>query len=162
STITALEDTRMGRYWAVAVALLFLAGGSLHADDPVAAALKQVKSIGKDATGSPAARKAWDELVERGPGVLPQILAAIETPDTDCATWRRTAFDRIVDQAMKDGGDAIDKRALRAFIENPKKQGRSRRLALDVLERLQPGTSRRLGAGWMDDPEFRYEAVELA
>src|SRR5262249_25450930 len=36
----------------------------------------------------------------------------------------------------------------------------ARRLALETVERLRPGTTRRLLAGWLDDPEFRYDAVE--
>jgi hypothetical protein len=86
----------------------------------------------------------------------------MDTPDTVEANWLRTAFDRIVDQALKDGGKGIDIDTLLAFAKDPKRQGRARRLALELVERVQPGTSDRLIPAWLDDPEFRYEAVDFA
>jgi hypothetical protein len=44
-------------------------------------------------------------------------------------------------------------------VNDAKRQGRVRRLALEVVERLRPGTTDRLTPGWLDDPEFNYEAV---
>ena len=155
----------MLRRFAVALVLpLSAIPAGLHgADrDDVGALLKQIKAVGKEGAGSPAARAAWDRLVERGPAMLPDILEAMDTPDTAVVNWLRTAFDRIVDRALQDGGKKIDLRTLRAYVENPKKSGRARRLALEVVEHLQPGATRQLVAGRLDDPEFRYEAVELA
>src|SRR5262249_42044173 len=60
-----------------------------------------------------------------------------------------------------DKGKGIDAGALLAFAKDPRKNGRARRLALEVVERLRPGTGARLYPGWLDDPEFRYEAVEV-
>jgi hypothetical protein len=116
----------------------------------------------KQGPAAPAARAAWDKLVARGPAVLPQLLQALDTPDTVTANWLRTAFDRVVDGALAAGGKGIDADALLAFAQDPRRQGRARRLALDVVERLRPGTRDRLVPGWLDDPEFRYEAVEFA
>ncbi|HJT77355.1 MAG TPA: hypothetical protein VJ739_09165, partial [Gemmataceae bacterium] len=65
----------------------------------------------------------------------------------------------IADADLRDGGKHIDADALLAFVRDAKHQGRARRLALDLAERLQPGTRDRLIPGWLDDPEFRYEAV---
>src|SRR5438876_540240 len=95
--------------------------------------VRQLKAVAKQGAGSPAARAAWDRLAEKGPAALPDILDAMDTDDTAVANWLRTAFDHIVDQAMKDDGKAIDRRALRAFVADPKKPGRARRLALEVV-----------------------------
>ena len=35
----------------------------------------------------------------------------------------------------------------------------ARRLALDVVESLRPGTRVKLLTGWLDDPEFRFDAI---
>jgi outer membrane protein assembly factor BamB len=123
-------------------------------DDETARLLKELKS----AAHSPA---AWNQLVARGPAALPRILEAMDTPDTAVANWLRTAFDRIVADSRKDGDKGIDVDALLAFIKEPKHHGRSRRLALEVVEQLRPGTTARLTPGWLDDPEFRYDAVDL-
>ncbi len=144
------------------VLLLFLlAGSSILADDSTAGLLEAIQSVRKNGPASPAARTAWDKLVARGPTVLPQVLAAMDTPDTVVANWLRTAFDRIVDAERRKGGQGIDADALLAFVQDPKRSGRARRLALEAVEQLRPGTSDRLTAGWLEDPEFRFDAVAL-
>jgi hypothetical protein len=131
-----------------------LAGG-----DDVSALLKEMRSVGKQGQGSPAARVAWGKLVDRGPAVLPRILEAMDTPDTVAANWVRTAFDEIVEREQKAGGKRIDVEALLAFVKDARHQGRARRLALEVVEESRPGTQAALLAGWLEDPEFRYEAI---
>jgi hypothetical protein len=142
-----------------AVLLLVLVAGAVRAADDVPALLHDLKTVGPQGAGSPAARAAWDKLVAHGPAVLPQLLKALDTPDTLAANWVRTAFDRIVDTDLEAGGKHLDADALLRFVRDPKRQGRARRLALGVVERLRPGTTDRLVADWLDDPEFRYEAV---
>lgn len=122
--------------------------------------LKAIAAVSKNGPASPAARSAWDQLVAQGPASLPQLLQAMDTPDTVVANWLRTAFDRIVDAEMKAGGKRIDADVLLAFVQDAKRQGRARRLALDVVDQLRPGTNGKLMTGWLNDPEFRYEAVE--
>src|SRR5262245_13620189 len=132
------------------------------ADEDVARLLKQVRAVGREGTGSTEARAAWDRLVARGPAVLLPLLEAMDTPDTVVANWMRTAFDRIVDRAAGADGKGIDADALLRFARDPKRQGRARRLALDVVEGLRPGTRAGLLRGWTDDPEFRHDAIEQA
>jgi hypothetical protein len=131
---------------------------ALAADDP-AAAFRAALAGG---SGSPAARAAWDRLVAQGPKSLPAILAALDTPDTVAANWLRTAFDRIADKELAAGGQQIDVAALQAVVQDTKRQGRTRRFALDWLERLRPGAANSMLPGWLHDPEFRYEAVAAA
>jgi hypothetical protein len=141
--------------------LLTLYTTSMAADD-TAGLLKQLTTAAKQGTtGAPTARAAWDKLVTRGPAVLPALLDAMDTPDTVVANWLRTAFDRIVEADLKTGGKGIDADALLAVVNEPKRQGRVRRSALEVVERLRPGTGNRLTPGWLDDPEFRFDAVAL-
>ncbi len=146
------------------LALLLAAVAALPAaaDDEVARLLKQVRAVGPEGAGSPEARAAWERLVARGPAVLPALLEAMDTPDTVAANWLRTAFDRIADEAAGKGGQGIDADALLRFARDAKRQGRARRLALDLVERLRPGTRAGLLRGRPDDPEFRHDAIELA
>jgi hypothetical protein len=134
---------------------------SFAADD-VADLIKQVKAVGPQGAGSPAARAAWDRLVARGPAVLPALLEAMDTPDTAVANWLRTAFDRIVDDETAKGGKAIPADALLRFAKDDKRQGRARRLALDVVEDLRPRTRTEVLRGRTNDPEFRFDAIEQA
>jgi hypothetical protein len=55
----------------------------------------------------------------------------------------------------------INAQPLLDFATNRQRHGPARRLALELVERLRPGTSRLLIASWLDDPEFRYDAVDV-
>jgi hypothetical protein len=147
------------RLCAVAFLLAFLP--PLTADE-TADLLAEIKRVAPQGANSPAARAAWDKLVKKGPAVLPAVLAAMDTTDTVAANWLRTAFDRIADEAVGKGGKAIDADALLRFAEDEKHQGRARRLALDLVEQLRPGTRVKFLAGRTGDDEFRHDAIEQA
>jgi hypothetical protein len=104
-------------------------------------------------------RAAWDRLVERGPAVLPLLLDAMSTKDTAALNWLRTAFDRIVDKEITAGGKRIDVDVFQKYAEDPKRPGRARRLTLDLVEQLRPGTRDKLLLNWLDDGEFRFDAI---
>jgi hypothetical protein len=146
-----------GLYPALLVLLLVVPAGSADDHAPL---FKEIAAVAKSkTTASLQARAAWDKLVAAGPAVLPELLEAMNTPDSVVANWLRTAFDRIVDNEKARPGKGIDTDRLLAFVKDAKKEGRARRLALEVVEGLRPGTTARLIPGWLDDPEFRTEAV---
>jgi hypothetical protein len=120
---------------------------------------KDIRTLVGQGGGTALGRAAWRRLSAAGPELLPQLLQAMDTPDVVAANWVRTAFDRILDRALQDKGKGIDVAVLLAFAKDAKRQGRARRLALDTVERLRPGTTAGLLSGWLEDPEFRFEAV---
>ncbi len=137
-----------------------LLGAAPPGEEEVARLLADVRAVRAEGAGSARAREAWDRLIEAGPAVLPPILEAMDTPDTVAANWLRTAFDRIVAAERRQGGKRIPADALLAFARDPRRQGRARRLALDVVESLRPGTRAGLLGGWLEDPEFRFDAID--
>jgi hypothetical protein len=145
------------------VAVLLLAWGSSPAvaDEDVATLLKSLQTGLEPGGNLRAAREAWDRLIDRGPAGVPHILEAMDTPSTVLANWLRTAFDRIVEAELKTGGKRLDADGLLAFVRDAKRQGRARRLALEVVDRLRPGISDRLIPGWLGDPEFGADAVDV-
>jgi hypothetical protein len=120
---------------------------------------KDIDRIVKQGKGTADGRAAWDRLSDAGPDALLPLLEAMNSTDTVRGNWLRTAFDRIVDRAQKAGGKGIEADAILVFVKDSANQGRARRLALDVVEALRPGTRSRLLVDWLDDPEFRYDAV---
>jgi len=134
----------------LAIAFLLLVGSSTSfaADADIDAILKGENQ-----------RAAWDRLVGRGPKILPSLLEAMDSKDTAAANWFRTAFDQIVDRELAAGGKAIDAELLLNYVKDAKHAGRSRRMALDVVDRLKPGTRDVMVSGWLSDPEFSFDAI---
>jgi hypothetical protein len=123
---------------------------------------KDIQAVVTQGRGTAAGRAAWDRVAAGGPEVLLPLLRAMDTRETASANWLRTAFDRVLDRALKAGGKSIDAGRLLAFARDTGRAGRARRLALEAVERLRPGTSAGLFRGWLEDPEFRYDAVAQA
>jgi hypothetical protein len=122
---------------------------------------KDIDTVVKQGRGSSEGRAAWERLSQAKPDVLPALLEGMNTSDTVAANWLRLAFDRVVEPELKAGGKNIDSTKILAFVNDGAKQGRARRLALDLLDRLTPGTSANLYPGWLDDPEFRHDSIAL-
>jgi hypothetical protein len=122
---------------------------------------KDIDVVAKQGRGSAEQRAAWDRLSLASADALPLLLQGMNTKDTAAVNWLRCAFDQIAERELKSGGKAIDALKILAFIKNPTNEGRPRRLALDLVERLQPGTAEAIYRDGLDDPEFRYEAVAL-
>jgi hypothetical protein len=134
--------------------LLLLAPALLAADVP-----DDLRAVKQQGRGTALGRAAWERLSAGGPELLLPLLRALDTPDVVTANWLRTAFDQVFERALRDKADAIDADGLLAFARDARRLGRARRLALAAVERLRPGTTERLLPGWLEDPEFRYEAV---
>jgi hypothetical protein len=146
----------------VCIALLAVWLGLLSDGSAADSVDRLIESVVKQGKGTAGGRKAWDQLVAGGPSALPAILKALNSPDTVAANWLRAAFDRIVEESFRaDQGRELDADGLLAFARDARHAGRARRLALEVVERLRPGTSAKLYHAWLDDPEFRYEAVDV-
>jgi hypothetical protein len=125
--------------------------------------LARLRGIGKEGAGAAEARKAWHELVRRGPDVLPAILAAWDEADPVAANWLRTAVDAIAERAVR-AGRPLPARQLEAFVVQKRHAGAARRLAYEWLVRADSSAPGRLLPGLLNDPspELRREAVALA
>jgi hypothetical protein len=120
---------------------------------------RDIQLVVKQGDGTLEGRAAWERLAAGDSGTLLPLLRGMGTANTTGANWLRTAFDRIVDRERKTGKALPLDDLLRFAAEPDPAAGRARRLAIDLVEEARPGTSAKLLAGWLDDPEFRYEAV---
>lgn len=141
-------------------ATLFMGTTEQKEIDPTSDAIKDILAVGPDATGVMKAQKAVDALVTAGPKVLPAILAAIPTDDIVKSNWLRVAFNRIVDDAIREKKPIPTDELLR-ILNDKKKPGRARRLALEAIEKIQPGTLSKLLESGLDDLEFSADAVAM-
>jgi hypothetical protein len=132
-----------------------------RADSAAAASLlAQIKAIQKEGIGNSEAGKAWRELVELGPMVLPATLAALDGADAIVANWLRAAVDAIAEREVK-AGRPLPVGRLEAFIKETGHSPAGRRLAYEWLVRVDAAASDRLLPGMLQDPsvELRRDAV---
>jgi hypothetical protein len=140
------------------VGLCFSAGSA----EEIGSQLLRIKAVGKEGAGNLEAAKAWKEVVAQGPGVLPDVLGAMDDANPIAINWLRAAVEAIQDKASSQGQKvSVDK--LEAFIHDTRHAGKSRRLAYECLVRLDPTTPQRLLPKLLDDPgaELRRDAVAV-
>lgn len=130
--------------------------------DDVGEQLAIIARAGPRGEGSAAARAACEPLAARGADILPRLLAAMETENSVAANWYRTVYETIVERELAKTAPEFPVSLLRAYVVEPKHQGRVRRLALTLCDRLDPQYSGTVIPRMLEDPEFREDAVELA
>ena len=143
------------------VLLLTIGWGDLKAgDDKVAQWIETIRSIGAQGSGSQEARAARIQLAGRGPEILLDLLVGMDTPDIVSSNWLRSVFDEIVDRTWARNPKLIPEQELRDFFIDSRREGRVRRLALSVLARRDPEFPERMIPGLVEDPEFRFDAID--
>jgi hypothetical protein len=134
-----------------------------QADEPrVAQMLSTIAEVGPQGSGSTAARAACDELAKQGIEILPALLTAMDTPNFVAANWYRTVYETITARESAKPDAAWPREFLKEYVGDAERNGRSRRLVVGLLDRLEPGFSEAWLPTRLDDPEFGYEAVGLA
>src|SRR5262249_44108736 len=100
------------------------------------------------------------QLVAHGPDVLLDILAALDDASPLAANYLRSAFETIADRSLA-SGKQLPAPKLEAFVRDTRHKGSARRLAYELLARLDPTAPDRLVPGMLNDPgaELRREAV---
>jgi hypothetical protein len=126
--------------------------------------LAAIGRAGAEGRGSIEARAAADALASCSPSILRRLLEAISTDNPVAANWLRSAFERVVARELDGVQSAANfpLQELATYFADTDRPGPSRRLALSVCERVQPGFSKREIGRLLDDPEFREDAIELA
>lgn len=149
--------TRLARFAAL-IALWLAAGVAASADD-VDHDLAVIATCGPNGAGASAAREAAKRLTQAGLPALPRLLIAMDTPNVVAANWYRSVFDSLVQKELAREKGELPKDEFVAFVTDGRRQGRARRLVLDVLDRLDPAYRAQFIPTRLDDPEFREEAV---
>jgi len=150
---------------AAAVALLTLFGtGAAWSGPktPLEESLASLSAVDKEGQGHAAAQQAMRVLSAAKAADLPAILAALDHASPLGANWIRNAFETVADNALRQKHplpvDQLDK-----FVRDRSHQPRARRLAYELLVKVDPSTADRLIPGMLLDPapEFRRDAVAL-
>ncbi|MEC9002743.1 MAG: hypothetical protein VX644_05165, partial [Planctomycetota bacterium] len=107
------------------------------------ALLKTLSRIEGAGNNNPAATAAWNELAKTSPENLPEILAAFDDCTVLGANWLNLAVDTIADRAVN-SGDKLPAKGLEGFVLDRQRNPRARRLAYDLLVRVDPAAQGRL------------------
>ena len=132
------------------------------AGDEIDDHLATIANVGREAAGARAARAAAAALSQHDPSVLPRLLTAMQTTNPVAANWYRSVYESIVARELHQPEPKFPVAELRAFLLDAQHQGRVRRLALSLCDRLEPGYAAAFIPTRLDDPEFREDAVAAA
>lgn len=154
-------DLMSVQIFTITLACTCVSFGSLTAiADEVENQLEIIAKAGPNGRGSAAARRAAEELKKQGGEILPRLLAAMDTPNIVAANWYRSVFETIVEREQKSADAKLPIDEFKRFIEDPKRAGRLRRRLLALLDRIEPQYRQQALRGFLDDPEFREDAVD--
>lgn len=140
---------------------LALFAGAARADN-VSDLLAKIQAVGREGMGNAEASRAVRALTRQGPEALPRVLAAMDGAGPVATNWLRGAAEALAEQVRRDGKKLPADR-LEAFVRDTKHSGRARRVAYELLTRVDPDTPRRLLPTLLDDPgqELRRDAVAV-
>jgi hypothetical protein len=129
--------------------------------DDVTEALKSLATVGPNAAGHRAAQAAWRVAAKADAARLPELLAALDTAGPLAANWIRSAVETIGERAEAAGDKSVAP-ALEKFVLDTKHVPQGRRLAFELLTKLDKTAPERLMPGFLNDPstELRREAID--
>ncbi len=127
---------------------------------PTAASLATLRAVGPGASGHAQAAAAWTELARTPAEQLPQLLAGLDGANPLAANWIRTAIDAVAERQLA-AGRPLPAAELERFVRQRSHDPRARRLAYELLLRVDPGAQERIIPLMLDDPsaEMRWDAV---
>jgi hypothetical protein len=150
--------TIAGRAGTLLILLLAAPAWAAPADELVA----KIKAVGGEGASNAEAAKAWKELVKLGPDALLSVLAAMDDNQRVASNWLRPAIDAIGDKALQEKRP-LPKDDLEKFVRTTTNPPAGRRIAYELLTRIDPATPGRLLPGMIQDPstELRHEAIAV-
>ncbi|MCL4202236.1 MAG: hypothetical protein KJ000_07060 [Pirellulaceae bacterium] len=158
----------MKGYPSCCLALLALAW--LFPSDPAGAAeveigplIEAIRSVGPEGKNHRSASEAVQRLARAEAEQIPAILAGFEDENPLASNWLRSAVETIAQRRL-DAGGRLPASELEAFVQDRSHAPRARRLAFELLVRIDPQAGQRLIPGFLDDPslELRRDAVAAA
>ncbi len=126
----------------------------------VSAAIEQVLAVGPRGEGNQAAAAAWKQLSQAHAAELPALLTALDDANPLAANYLRAAIETVAARSIARDG-SLPSAELEKFILDTKRDPRARRLAFELLTRVDDQAADRLIPKLLHDPsvEFRRDAV---
>jgi hypothetical protein len=144
-----------------ALPLLLIVPIAVYADPDLDVAMQSLLTVGREGKGNPTATAAWKKVAGQEGKSLVAILRAFEQADATAVNWIGAAVDAIVERELA-AKKALPKADLEAFLLDRARDPRARRIAYEILVRVDPATPDRFLPKMLDDPssELRRDAVQ--
>lgn len=122
--------------------------------------LKTIKAVGREGQGNREANQAVAAMSQQDASTLPAVLMGFRDANPLAANYLRGAVESIADRALK-AGKSLPKESLEKLIRSVEQDPRGRRLAFELLTRVDPAAPDRIIPDMLLDPspEFRRDAV---
>ena len=119
-----------------------------------------IKAIGQEGAGNGDASIAWKEISQSGSDQLVAILMEMNSAAPLAANYFRSAAEAIVERELKMGKRPATA-GLLAYLKNTDNNARARRLAFELVQKVDGDKASPLVAGFVDDPslELRFDAI---
>lgn len=143
----------------VCIATLLIPWASCFAAD-TEALVKAIRAVGRESQGTREANQAVSELSQQDVTSLLVVLSGFREANPLAANYLRGAVESIADRALKTG-KSLPTESLEKFIRRVDEDPRARRLAFELLSRVDDAASDRIIPDMLLDPspEFRRDAV---
>jgi len=123
--------------------------------------IRALRAVGPQGKGNREAAQAFSELARSDANVLPVILAAFDDANPLAVNWLRNAAETIAQRELEKGHQ-LPAAELEKFVLSTDRDPRARRLAYELLVRVDRTATHRLIPGMLNDPsvELRRDAVQ--
>jgi len=125
--------------------------------------LTALRAVGAKGEKHREAMQAWKQLSQADATQLPAILGGMKGAGKLADNWFRALVETVA-QRETDNGGKLPAAALEEFLNDTTQSPRARRLAYELIARVDPTAEQRLIAPLIDDPslELRRDAIDLA
>jgi hypothetical protein len=122
--------------------------------------VQSIKAVGREGRGNREANQAVAELSQQDVSALPTVLRGFRDANPLAANYLRAAAESIADWTLK-AGKPLPNETLEKLIRDAEQDPRARRLAYELLVRVDAAASDRIIPEMLLDPspEFRRDAV---
>ena len=118
---------------------------------PYAEAIETLKAVRKEGHGNEAAAAAWKEVVQGDSQLVVPLLQAMSDANGLAANWLVSAAQAVADRELAhDRPLPLD--AIGAFLMDTRQAPNGRRMAFDLIQRVDPETAAKLVPGMLNDP----------
>ena len=126
----------------------------------LASSVERLKAVGPEGQGNAAAQTAWNDVAKTKATQIPDLLVAMDGANDFALNWIRAAIEAAVQRELA-AGSKLPVKALEAVLRDTRHHPRARRLAFELIQRVDAPKAQAILPDFLQDPgsELRRDAV---